>query len=57
MRFLILGGGIAAVQCVEELARLCPLDLITLVSPTSHLKVDYTEDLKKRSGWKCNTLT
>ena len=37
-KYLVVGGGIAAVQCVEELARLCPNDAVTLVSATSRIK-------------------
>ena len=36
--FVVVGGGIAAVQCVEELARLCPNDAVTLVSATNRIK-------------------
>ena len=39
MRHVVIGGGIAAVQCVEELARLLPEDEIILVSSTRVIKV------------------
>ena len=40
MRYLVLGGGIAAVQCVEELARIRPEDDITLLSSTRVIKAN-----------------
>lgn len=39
MRYLVLGGGIAGVCCVEELCKLCLQDSVTLVSSGTALKV------------------
>jgi NADH dehydrogenase FAD-containing subunit len=42
--FVVLGGGIAGVQCAEELARLCPTDIVTLISATKRIKVRFQHD-------------
>lgn len=39
MRYMVLGGGIAGVCCVEELCKLCPQDSVLLVSNGNALKV------------------
>ena len=39
MRYLVLGGGIAGVCCVEELCKLCPQDSVDLLSTGNALKV------------------
>jgi NADPH-dependent 2,4-dienoyl-CoA reductase/sulfur reductase-like enzyme len=39
MRYVIIGGGIAGVCCVEELCRLRPADTVTLISSSTVLKV------------------
>lgn len=39
MRYLVLGGGVAGVCCVEELCKLCPQDSVSLVSNGNALKV------------------
>lgn len=38
MRYVVVGGGVAGVCCVEELCRLCPDDSVVLVSAAKVLK-------------------
>lgn len=44
MRYLVLGGGIAGVCCVEELCKLCPQDHVHLLSSDKTLKVISGQD-------------
>jgi hypothetical protein len=39
VNYVVIGGGIAAVCCAEELCRTCPDDSVTLVAGTRILKV------------------
>jgi hypothetical protein len=39
MRHVVIGGGIGGVCCVEELCRLVPQDVVTLVTASPALKV------------------
>eukprot|EP00959_Pyramimonas_sp_CCMP1952_P117188 2449489-Pyramimonas_sp.AAC.2 len=55
MQYIIVGGGVAGVCCVEELCRLCPNDHITLVTATDYIKgvdnvVRVTENLEEFEG-------
>eukprot|EP00240_Pyramimonas_obovata_P009398 CAMPEP_0118946182 /NCGR_PEP_ID=MMETSP1169-20130426/43751_1 /TAXON_ID=36882 /ORGANISM="Pyramimonas obovata, Strain CCMP722" /LENGTH=90 /DNA_ID=CAMNT_0006892089 /DNA_START=74 /DNA_END=343 /DNA_ORIENTATION=+ len=38
VHYIVVGGGVAGVCCVEELCRSCPNDLITLVTATDYIK-------------------
>ena len=38
VHYVVVGGGVAGVCCVEELCALCPEDTVTLVSNDKTLK-------------------
>ena len=39
VNYVVIGGGVAGVCCAEELCRVCPNDLVTLVAVDRSLKV------------------
>lgn len=53
VRYVVVGGGVAGVCCIEELCRLCPHDTVTLVSPDKTLKVTLRPSADIRQGTSC----
>lgn len=49
-RYVVIGGGIGGVCCVEELCRLCPTDQVTLISASTVLKVSQAANEGGRGG-------